>query len=76
MEYKVDVGSKKKKKQQDLHMTQINWAWTIELLGGGRDPLSCSFSHRALSTQVVPELIRNPVSPSTISGSTGADGQT
>ena len=70
---RVDVGNKRK--QQDLHMTKVNWDWTIELVGGRLDPLTCSCSHWALTTQVVSVLIRKPVSPPRSSGSRGADGQ-
>lgn len=56
-------------------MTKVNWAWTIELVRGGLDPLTCSWSNWALTTQVVPVLIRQPVPPLWNSGSRGADGQ-
>ena len=57
-------------------MTKVNKAQTMELVGVGMDPVSHSFSHWALHTQMVPVLISQPGSPSKSSGSRGKDRQT
>ena len=57
-------------------MAKMNEAQTMELVGILMDPVSSSFSHWALPTQMVPVLISQPGSPSTSSGSRGEDGET
>ena len=48
----------------------------MELLGIWIDAVSCSFSHWALHTEMVPVLISRPGFPSMSSGPRGEDGQT
>lgn len=60
----------------NFKMAKINWALAIELVSGGMDPFTFSFSQCALITQMVPVFISQPGSPSRSSGCRGEDGQT
>ena len=57
-------------------MAKMNEAQAMELVSVGMDPVSHSFSHWALPTQMVPVLISQPGSPSMTSASRGEYGET